>query len=68
MTATKAQLRKELEARRRIGARMANYCFNRAQYATTLPRDRDDMDRVRKDWDAIERVNLTEPVSGKDDE
>ena len=58
LTATKDQIREELEARRHVGGMMANFCFN-VWYDLTIPqRYRDKMFQMRQDWDAIDRVDI----------
>jgi GH24 family phage-related lysozyme (muramidase) len=52
-----AQLRQEVEQRRRIGAQMANFCFNLGQENTSLPSDwsraKATMRDMQANWDAI---------------
>ena len=56
MTATKADLRREIKELRNVGQQMSNICFNLAQNKEQPIRYRDSMDSVRKEWDAIKRA------------
>ena len=63
MKATKQQLREEIAALRRVGAQMANLCFNLGQDATwrdpgmmVSGSNLVSMYQLSKDWDAIKRV------------
>lgn len=51
-----AAVKAELEQRRRVGGLLSNIAHNIAQPSWTVDEhDRSDLDRMRRDWDAIRR-------------
>lgn len=53
--ATKAELRQEILELRHVGSQMSNLCFNLAQWKEGRPQDRQSMDQLRRDWDAVKQ-------------
>lgn len=59
--ADKARLRQEIAELRHVGAQMANVFFNWSQNRQVIdPGDREMMNRVRRNWDAIQRAEKAE--------
>lgn len=54
-TATKTELRDEIEKLRNIGNQMSNLCYNLAQSSEQTLDNRSVMDQCRRAWDGIPR-------------
>jgi len=57
MKATKAELATEVTELRRVGAQMANVCFNLSQSPHMHVDDKKIMAQLVRDWDAVKRTN-----------